>query len=175
MNVGKIEMIAQPADIGGETLMRVMDIFTKIDATRTKVGKQFFQRHDLLFGLVPAVINDDVKHGNLFLQMPPESPVRLVADEDAEPVLFEGLATFINVHAHHRAFFPEIISPHLQAAAASHADFENANLPAPELGKVPVIDVKIMPPLADNFSRPVRVKIIPQRIPDSPPQPEPGL
>src|SRR5580704_2711651 len=108
-----------------------------------------FQRNYLLFGLMTAVIDNNVYLRYFFLEPFPEGRVRLIADEDLDAVTRVGFAFFSYINSVNCAFWAKIVLPHFQAASAEDSDFNHVYFLADKLSKMPVINVEVVSEFPD--------------------------
>src|SRR5262245_6061438 len=131
-----VERVGEPGDVRGECVMGRRDILTEVHATTAKMRQHLLESHDLLFGLVSAVVDDDVDSGHLPAQRLPECAVGLVADEDPRALVLICFAGRLDVDAVDMTAGPEVRLPHVEASAAVHADLHEVNFLADELAEV---------------------------------------
>jgi hypothetical protein len=68
--------------------MHPMHVFAEIDTSRPKKREQLLKARDLLLGLVTTIIYNNIKRRNPTAKFAPERTVRLVANEDLDPIAF---------------------------------------------------------------------------------------
>src|ERR1700739_4177523 len=95
---------------------------------------------------MPAIVDDDIQRRDLLLKLIPEISVGLIADKNSYILSLILFAGRFDIYAENLAPLAEIITPHVEAAAAVYSDFENAHFAPPEAAQMVVVDVKIMIP-----------------------------
>jgi hypothetical protein len=154
----------EPIDERVEGVPRETHVLAYVDAPRADVGQQAFERDRLLVGTVAAVIDHHVDRRRAGQVAAPELGVGLIADEDLNALGCERSALWVDVHSRQPGSRTEIIAPHLQAAAAEHADFKDMDgLPAETL-QMPVIDLEVVPALEQAPTLCMRVEVRLKRV-----------
>jgi hypothetical protein len=136
-----------------------MHVLAEVDASGPKMGKHLFQRHQLLFGFVAAIVDEDVNPRMLMLESLPEPAIRLVAYRDARPIVLVHPARFLDVDAVDLALRAEILSPHRKAASAVNPDFEHVHLASHELAEMPMVELEVVDPFPDARTLPVGLEV----------------
>jgi hypothetical protein len=126
--------------------------------------EHFLEGHNLLLGQMSAVVDQDVKPGDLPLHLLPESAVGLIANEDPGVIVFESLAILSYIDPVDSAPRAKIFSPHVETAAAIHADFQHVDFFPDEFLKVPMVDVEVVRPLPDAPAFSVRIEKFLKRV-----------
>jgi hypothetical protein len=139
-----------------------MNVFTEVDAAWTQIRQHFLQCHNLLLGCVSSIIDEHIDWGRSFLKRLPELPVFLVTDENRDAITLVRFTAGINVYPGYTAFIPEIILPHLEAAASQNAYFNNMDVSIDKPTEVSIVNVKVVHPLEKDTSIFMRVKIFPK-------------
>ena len=96
-----------------------------------------------------AIIHNDVYAGSLCFELVPEVSVGLIADEHPDVIAFIRLARRFDVYAIDVATRAEIRFPHIQAATAVNADFQNVDFAPHERAEMAVVNVEVVLPLPD--------------------------
>lgn len=107
-----VQPVRQAVKICREFVTRSMDVFTQIDPSGSKKWKQLLQAHDLLLGLVAAVIYDDVKARYPSAKVAPKRTVGLIADKNLDPWCLVGATLGHNIDAVDERLRTKIIVPH---------------------------------------------------------------
>src|SRR5580704_5031055 len=111
-----------------------------------------------------AVINQDVNLRHFLLKSLPKGAVCLVPDENFHSIAGIDFALFSDINTIDSCFRAKILFPHVEAAPAEDAYFDNVDLLVNELGEVPVINIQIMRILPDTAALSVRFKVIGHRV-----------
>lgn len=146
-----MELLSQGADVKMEMIFAAVDVLAEIDSPRAKMGEHLLKRCDLLMDKVAAVIDNHIKRWNFGTHALPKSSICLIPDQNGDSLSFIDAAGRFDVHTEDTAAIAEIGTPHVEAAAAIDADFENVDWFADKLGKMAIIDVKVVLPLPQTW------------------------
>src|ERR1700737_4426569 len=94
-----VQIIGKPLNIGRKIVEIVMNIFTKVNTSRTHMREQFFWGDELLFRKVPSIVDDNIDKGCGLLDVRPERPIGLVTDENLCPLVCKGGTRLRDTHA----------------------------------------------------------------------------
>src|SRR4030095_9557564 len=111
-----------------------------------------------------TVIDYNIDHRDLRLDVFPEAPICLVAHKNLRPSIFIYSAGSLYVHPVDITMLTEVLPPHFEASTAIYSYFKDVYLSPYELTKVMVIDIEIVNPLPDASTLCARIKIQPERI-----------
>src|SRR4051812_21784933 len=92
------ELPAEPVYVGVERV-DAADVLADVHPAEPDVREQSFERGDLLVGLVPSVVNDDVDGRDLRHEVLPERRVGLVSNENLDAVRGVGGAGRLDVYS----------------------------------------------------------------------------
>jgi hypothetical protein len=119
-----VERPAEPVDECVERVKAAMDVFAEIHTARADVRKHRLKRFDLLMGLMPAVIDQNVDRRDGLAEALPERGASLVPDEDMDVIMFVGPARRFDIDAVDVGSATEVVLPHLKASTAEDADLD---------------------------------------------------
>ena len=154
-----VQVARQSINVKQKWIGGTLDIFTDINAARTKVGQRFFQGGDLLGGRMTTVVDDDVESGDVPADLRPEASIGLIAYEDANAFAFIRFAGGLDVYTIDIRPRAEVVLPHAETAAAKNADFQDVRLAVTKLGEMTVINFEIVTPFPDAWAACVGVEV----------------
>src|SRR5262245_799441 len=111
-----------------------------------------------------AVVDQHIDERNVLLEALPERPVGLVSDVDVDGVGLVDAARLLDVDTMDRRVLTEVALPHLEAAAAVHADLDDDDLATDECRQVPDVEVEVVAALVDAVTFAMRLEVRPQSI-----------
>ena len=135
------------------TPVRCVKILANIKAGRSKMGIENFKGVDLLLHDMSAIVNDNVKTGQLLYQPVKEVPVSLVSNKNRSLFVFKVLAVRIDVDAKEFGRWSKVVFPHLEGTTVRHTYLQDMNICSSPLREITIVNIEIMGPLVDEIAR----------------------
>src|ERR1700733_10970340 len=113
---------------------------------------------------MPSIVDHDVHRTYFLFEAAPKLTVGLVSDEYTNGIVLVGFAGSLNVDADNSAFFPKIIAPHIETAAAVDANLDNDDFTASKASEMPVIYLEIVIPFINSIPSAMCLEVFMQLV-----------
>src|SRR4051812_21335874 len=144
-----IEIIGKRMGKGREVAATPMHVLANVDATRPDMGQYLFQRDQLLFRLMTAIIDHHIDRFISLAKRSPELAVRLIADGDFRLLILVGSTLRRDIDAGDAHPRTEVVTPQIEASTAVNADLHDMRVRPHEFSEVAVINVEVVKPFPD--------------------------